>query len=156
MLTIYSYPELSYKVQQKVKERIKQTTSYKNYYLEAKQDYKKEVINEYLTDFTMNSEGQLTISMHALADCVNGINIIPNIQSVTLLFNAKDVLFIIDAELTIEDFSYLTEQTKQVKDKVVKLINNINNRVQDWEPDFEQYIQDNWFTEDGYLVTIEE
>ena len=43
-----------------------------------------------------------------------------------------------------------------MREKLIDIINEIRDRIDGYEPDFEQYVQDNWYTEDGHLVTIED
>ena len=157
MRTIYSYEELSSSVQQEVKERTIKTDKYIKYRNEAKHEYLKETLEDFFTDYEVNYNNQITINDDVIQESTT-IDLHPTIDKVQLLIYSREVNFIFSSEkyLTLSQLQEITKSVATARTKLIDIINEIRDRIDPWEPDFEQYVQDNWYTEDGHLVTIED
>lgn len=157
MKTIYSYDELSYEVQQEIKRREIKSDRYIKYSGEAKHEYLKETLEDFFTDFEVNYNNQITILNDDLLESAC-ISLHLAIDKVQLLIYSREVNFIFngDTYLTAGQLAQITKSANEARTKLIDIINEIRGRIDPWEPDFEQYMQDEWFTEDGKKVTIEE
>ena len=157
MRTIYSYEELSYNVQQEVKARTLKTKEYEKYLDDAKHEYLRETAEDFFTDYMVSGTNQIYVDSNALEESTS-ISVHPAIDRIQLLLYVRDVNFIFSKEnvLTLEQLKDVTKSAKEMREKLIDIINEIRDRIDNHEPDFEQYVQNNWYTEDGHLVTIEE
>lgn len=157
MRTIYSYDELSYEVQQEIKKRVVITDKYKKYLAEAKHEYLKETLEDFFTGYEVNYNNQITVNYKVIQESTT-IDLHPNIDKVQLLIYTREVNFIFNGEmyLTAVQLAQITKSANEARTKLIDIINEIRDRIDPWEPDFEQYMQDEWFTEDGKKVTIED
>ena len=157
MRTIYSYEELSYKVQQEVKARTIKTKEYEKYLDDAKYEYLKETAEDFFTDYLVSGSSQIYVDSTAV-EVLTSISVHPAIDRIQLLLYVRDVNFIFSSEkyLTLGQLQEITKSVATARTKLIDIINEIRDRIEGYEPDFEQYVQDNWYTEDGKLVTIEE
>ena len=157
MRTIYSYDELSSSVQQEVKKRTLKTKEYAKYLDDAKHEYLRETAEDFFTDYMVSGTSQIYVDSTALEESTP-ISVHPAIDRIQLLLYVRDVNFIFSKEnvLTLEQLKDVTKSAKEMREKLIDIINEIRDRIDGYEPDFEQYVQDNWYTEDGHLVTIEE
>ena len=157
MRTIYSYDELSSSVQQEVKERTIKTDNYIKYRNEARGEYLKETLEDFFTDCDVNYNNQITIDYEVIQESTS-IDLHPAIDKVQLLIYSREVNFIFSSEkyLTLGQLEQITDSAQQSRLKLIDIINEIRDRIDNHEPDFEQYVQDNWYTENGHLVIIED
>lgn len=157
MRTIYGYEELPYKVMQEVKERTIKTDNYIKYRNEARGEYLKETLEDFFTDYEVNYNNQITINDDVIQESTT-IDLHPAIDKVQLLIYSREVNFIFKGEkyLTLDQLQQITKSCSEARTKLIDIINEIRDRIDGYEPDFEQYVQDNWYTENGKLVTIED
>lgn len=157
MRTIYGYEELSYEVQQEIKRRVVNTDKYMKYRNEAKHEYVKETLEDFFTDYEVTYNDQIIITNDDLIKSAC-IALHSAINKVQLLIYSREVNFIMhnDLVLTAGQLAQVTKSANEARAKLIDIINEIRDRIDNHEPDFEQYMQDEWFTEDGRKVTIED
>lgn len=142
MISIYAYEELSETVQNNIYEREIQTTAYNCYKIKFQQELLMENLGNHY-DFVKVDNNTISITDEET-------NISYTIEVTMTSYKIWHIII----SIPCLDYDY----NKAIKDfdrDFNITLSSIRNDLQELEPDFAQYLQDIYFTEDGKKVKID-
>lgn len=153
MTTLYCYEELTFRVQQEVAEREKQTTAYKKYV----ESFYKERLGELINNEFISSNFALNINVlvvYSLEDIYSGDRKLFEVfNSISYDLDNKQIKVDITIDETI-DYTALHDFIHTITCKFRNMMQNIMNEVTSINPDMGQFLTDKSFTKDGREVAF--
>lgn len=151
MMTLYSYEELPYRVQQEVDKKVKQTREYKKYVDSFYKERLGELINnEFIaSDYAPNINVLTIYSLGDIYSCSK--EWLDVFNSISYDLDNKQIKVDITIDETI-DFTNLHDFIHTITYKFSYIMQNIMNEVISINPDMGQFLTDKTFTEDGREV----
>jgi len=152
MMTLYCYEELTFRVQQEVAERVKQTTAYKKY---AKSFYRERLTEILGQDFTSSDITADIVTVYSLDDVYEGeLELWVDVfKSITYDLDNRKILVNILVDET-DNYDALHDFISAITHKFSYMMQNIINEVTSINPDMGQFLTDKSFTKDGREVEI--
>lgn len=153
MMTLYCYEELTFRVQQEVAEREKQTREYKKYV----ERFYKERLDELINSEFMSSDYAPNINVlvvYSLEDIYSGDRKWFDVfNSISYDLDNKQIKVDVSVDETI-DFNNLYDFIHAVTYKFRNIMQKIIDEAISIEPDMGQFLTDKTFTKDGREIEI--
>jgi len=153
MITLYCYEELSFRVQQEVAEREKQTTAYKKYVKSFYKERLEELINNEFTasNFAPNIN---VLEVYSLRDIYSDDRKWFDVfNSISYDLDNKHIKVDVSVDETI-DFNNLYDFIHAVTYKFRNIMQKIIDEAISIEPDMGQFLTNKSFTKDGREIEI--